>query len=442
MWKVGVIGAVGVLTLALAGAPPVSAQTGAGSASPEIGVTASTVRIGVVADVDVPLAPGLFQGVVDGVRGAVEYLNTKKGGGGIAGRKIAVDFLDSKFNPTLTRNAIITACGQDLALVGTATAFLTTFDDALGCQDQAGATTGLPDFAAAAGTIDGCAAISFPVLPPYVRCDTADSDPQTYQANRGAFAYLTKHAAAPLHGALLYSNATKALAVGGQAIIEGPLHGGVKSDLTTGIGASAQQNAFTPIVQQMKDHGSNFAFNAGAAATTIALMSEAQLQGLADPDFVWTCNASCYDESISSNASVTDDLYVTMTYVPFEEARQNEAVATFLKYVGRDKANGYSVFGWASALAFAQAARAAVSRSGADGLTRANVLEGAKTLTRFDAGGMLATTDIAAKLQSPCFALVQLRDGKWRRVFPAKRGTLDCTPSNHVEFKADLTGGG
>ena len=34
----------------------------------EIGVTADTIRIAVVADVDNPFSPGLFQGVVDGVQ--------------------------------------------------------------------------------------------------------------------------------------------------------------------------------------------------------------------------------------------------------------------------------------------------------------------------------------------------------------------------------------
>ena len=50
------------------------------------------------------VAPGIFQGVVDGVEGAARYLNSKEGGGGIAGRKLVVDFIDSKLAADATRN--------------------------------------------------------------------------------------------------------------------------------------------------------------------------------------------------------------------------------------------------------------------------------------------------------------------------------------------------
>ena len=82
----------------------------------EVGVDAETIHIATVADVDNPIAPGLFTGGVDGVRGAVKLINKQ---GGIGGRKLAMDFIDSHLNPNETRNVFITACGQDFALVGT-----------------------------------------------------------------------------------------------------------------------------------------------------------------------------------------------------------------------------------------------------------------------------------------------------------------------------------
>ena len=53
----------------------------------------------------------------------------------------------------------------------------------------------------------------------------------------------------------------------------------------------------------------------------------------------------------------------------------------------------------------------------------------------------IGKTDIAHKIQTACTAMVQLRNDKWVRVYPSKPGTFDCTPSNHVEFKADLVNG-
>ena len=55
-----------VIGTALVGAPA-SAQSSSGSAS-DVGVTAKTIRVAVVTDVDNPIVPGVLQGIVDGVR--------------------------------------------------------------------------------------------------------------------------------------------------------------------------------------------------------------------------------------------------------------------------------------------------------------------------------------------------------------------------------------
>jgi ABC-type branched-subunit amino acid transport system substrate-binding protein len=424
-----------VLALVVVVAPAARAQSGGGAT--EVGVTKTTVRIGVVADVDSPLAPGLFQGVVDGVRGAAKYLNSKAGGGGVAGRKVVVDFLDSKLNPTTSRNAVITACSQDYALVGTAAIFLTNFDDAVACKDQRGAETGLPDFGAVTSSVEGCTPISFPVNPPNVLCDTMTRVPQTYQTNQRLFTYLQQQRHHDLHGALIYTNDTKGGAIASQVLIEGPPHAGVKVDQKTALSARATQSEYTPVIQQMKADGSNFAYTVTSSSGAVALMSEAQLQGLTDPDIAWTCTTACYDATITDNAKTTNGLYIYMTFLPFAERGANPMLANFVKYVGADKVNGFAVYGWAATLAWAQAAEAgAKQEKGA--MTRVGLLDGAKTLTAFDAGGMLGTTDIAHKRQTPCTAILQLRDGKWVRLAPKRTGTFDCRSSNHIEFQADF----
>jgi hypothetical protein len=425
-------------TATLAGAQSTTTAT---SGSSEIGVTSSEIRIAVVADVDSPLSPGLFQGVVDGVNAAAKYVNSKAGGRGIAGRKLVVDFIDSKLNANASRNAVITACGQDLALVGTSAVFLTNFDDAVNCADKSGATTGLPDFASVVSPTEGCTAVSFPINPSAVVCDTANESPQTYQVNRGAFTYLAKQKPG-LHGAMAYANTTKSAAITGQTLIQGPQKAGIKADSVATVPGNAQQSDFTPIIQKMKEDGSNFGYPISSSSGAVQMMSEAQLQGLDNSNVVWTCTTACYDKTVESNAQATNGMYVPMTFLPFNEGRANKTLAAFLKYVGPDKASGFAVYGWTAALAFTQAARAAVAKAGKDGLTRATLLDGVKkSLTAFDAGGMMATTDMANKVQTACFALVQLRDGKWNRIYPKQAGTFDCKKSNHVEFKADFANG-
>ncbi len=102
--------------------------------------------------------PGLFQGVVDGVQSAAKYLNSKAGGGGIGGRKLVVDFIDSKLNGNAARDGVITACQNDFAMVGTAALFLPTVEDQVNCTDKAGAATGLPDIGA---VVTGVARVVF-----------------------------------------------------------------------------------------------------------------------------------------------------------------------------------------------------------------------------------------------------------------------------------------
>ncbi len=88
-----------VAVLALAGvgvAPAAAAVRRAASGATEIGVTAKTINIAVVADVDNPIAPNVFKGVVDGAQAGAKYVNAN---GGVAGRKLVVDFIDSKLNP-------------------------------------------------------------------------------------------------------------------------------------------------------------------------------------------------------------------------------------------------------------------------------------------------------------------------------------------------------
>ena len=73
----------------------------------DVGITDKEIHIAVVADVDTPLAPNLFKASKDAMEGVAKYLNSKAGGGGLAGRKVVVDFYDSKLNPNETTNAMI-----------------------------------------------------------------------------------------------------------------------------------------------------------------------------------------------------------------------------------------------------------------------------------------------------------------------------------------------
>ncbi len=435
---------VGVVCAAVAMTGAVSATTASGAAekptATEIGVTATEIHIAVIADVDNPIVPGLFQGAVDGVKGAAKYLNSKAGGGGVAGRKLVVDFTDSKLNANAARNATITACGQDLAMVGTSTTGLTTAADMVNCADQAGAVTGLPDIPAIGGAVESCAPVAYPINPNPLVCSTQDQTPQTYQTNQGVFTYLAKHHKG-LHGAYVGTNDNQAGIVTGQTLIHAATGAGIPADSTTNVSALAPQSAYTPVVQAMKQDGSNFQYTIGAVNGMIAMRSEAQLQGLNDPDIIWMCTSSCYDKQLHDQAGTMDGTDVFLGFLPFEEAKSNPMLANFVKYTGVDKVNGFAAFGWIATIAFADAVKAVVAKDGVNGLTRSALFDGIKTLTKFDADGMYGTTDVADRKITPCVLLVQFKNDKFVRAWPSKVGTFDCKPSNAVTFRADYLNG-
>ena len=401
----------------------------------EIGVSKSTINVAVVADVDNPIAPNVFKGVVDGAQAAAKYVNAN---GGVAGRKLEVDFIDSKLNPNEVRNTIIKACSQDLAMVGTATALFSGLDDLVGCEDQAGATTGLPDIGAIVlGTPQACAPVSFPVTPSMIDCSTVGKVPQTYRGNQGSFKYLAKKNP-KLNGPFVNTNDSPDAARSTDVLSKAAQHAGIDVTSMPVLSNRDTQSAFTTIVAQMKQDGSNWSDNGLAAPGAVLLRQEAAVQGFTDPKVVWQCTSACYDQqAMSAAGDVMNGEYVDLGFLPFEEAKANKTLASFLKYVGKDNANAFAVYGFEAVLAFKEAADAA--NKSADGLTRASLLTALKGITSFDAGGMVGAVNIGGKVPSSCFMLTQWNDDSFKRVYPSKAGTFDCTASNRYTFDADLT---
>ena len=92
-----IVAVAGALAVALDGGAGGRCANGNGSSNltaTDVGITPTEIRIGVIADTGSPLAPGLFQGAVDGVQAWADYMNAKEKG--LAGRKIVIDVYDSK----------------------------------------------------------------------------------------------------------------------------------------------------------------------------------------------------------------------------------------------------------------------------------------------------------------------------------------------------------
>ncbi len=405
----------------------------------EVGITDKEIRIAVVADVDTPLAPGIFQGSVNGVKGWAKYVNAN---GGLAGRKVVVDFIDSKLNADESRNAVIQACSEDFALVGTSAVFLNNVDDIEGCVDKAGAATGIPDVAVVATELaQQCSPTTYAVNPPQILCSTKAQHPQTYQANAGRAFYYQKKYGKDLHGAYLLSGDLKSTENSNRGSMTEMQHAGpgIKQDFEALISAQAPQSAYTPIVQQLKDKSSNYAQSGGTSNTTVLLRKEAKLQGVTDPKFIWDCTLQCYDKNLLSQGGAdVEGQYVSTLFLPFEEASTNKTLSQFLKYTGKDKADGFGIQAYASGLLVGQAIDQIVKANGVNGVTRKALFEQLNTIKSFDAGGMIGTTNIADRTVTNCYVLTQVKNGKFVRVTPTKKGTFNCDKQNYVQTKLDL----
>ncbi len=81
---------------------------------------------------------------------------------------------------------------------------------------------------------------------------------------------------------------------------------------------------------------------------------------------------------------------------------------------------------------------AVVDAGGNNALTREAVLKAADGINGFTADGMIGSTDVGDRVPSPCFALLQVQDGRFKRVYPKKKASFDCKARNRVKLKLDL----
>src|SRR3954447_13758285 len=172
----------------------------------------------------------------------------------------------------------------------------------------------------------------------------------------------------------------------------------------------------------MKNNSDNYNLTGTPVDNVVSMRQEAQLQGLTDPKFVWTCQIQCYDKKTEAAGDVMANTNIVMNFLPFTETKSNTTLANFVKYVGKEKINGFAVWGWVSALLFQRAAKQVVKDHGVNGLTRANLLTSLKQTHKFNAGGMWGTMDPGAKLNTPCFMILKFDGSKYAREYPSKAG--------------------
>jgi ABC-type branched-subunit amino acid transport system substrate-binding protein len=402
----------------------------------DIGITGTQIRVAVIADVDNSVVPGLFKSSVAVMNAWAKTINKQ---GGIAGRKVVIDFLDSKLNPNETRNAVIKACSQDFATVGGAALFLDNAADLVGCKNAQGQAIGIPDLAGLAlDPAEQCAPVQYRFQGiSTLQCDTQDANPHTFTINRGDSRYYVKKYK-DLHGIFAITSDSPATRDAETSTFQAAVDAGIKKDGEGfyPISAQATQSAMTPFVQVVKSNNSNWVFNGSSYGTMALLRKEAVLQGATSVK-VWACNQGCYDVAYLKQAGAdAEGTTATLSALPFyTEYKSNASLKTLVSALGGvDKLNGNSLASWTAALLFQDAVGKAIANGGT--LTRQTLLDALKGEHNFDAQGITGPTDIGNHQISPCFAIAEVKNGKWVRAYPSKPGTFDCTKSNVITMNA------
>ena len=276
-----------------------------------------------------------------------------------------------------------------------------------------------------------------------IDCATVTQNPQSFFGNQGPAKWELSKNKGGLHGVTIVGNDTKDAARGGTILGLTAQQAGIKADQgdpVVAVSGRDPQSVFTPIVQKMKDDGSNWSLNVASANQALLLRNEAELQGIDASKVVWEC-ASCYGNSlVTDNADAFEGEFQFLGFLPFEEASVNKTVANFVKYMKKvgGTPDQFAAYSFAATLAFADAVNAIVKTDGVNGLTRTNLIAAIKGLTDFDAGGMLGKRSFKDGKTTPCFLMVKFTNGKWVRQYPTKKGTFDCKASNAVTIKANL----
>ena len=385
---------------------PCSKGSGANTDSgTEPGVTKNSIAIGTGDDAGYAAAPGLNHQITDAMKAFVKKCNDL---GGINGRQITLNYYDAQL--LNIGPAIQAACdAKNFFLVGEGWAFDSNQEEIrLGC--------GLP--AVPTYTVSAAFAMGKDVFQGVP--NPADETPA------GVFAQTTKLLGdAVKHVGVLVANYSATQETRDKAVAVAPQFGWqfAETTLEYNIGGEAD---WTPFVKQLQAAGATSVFWSGSCLPNLQLFAQAAKANGYNVPIITDTNH--YEDGCAkaNTDGALDNLYIRMSYIPFEEASVNPATQQYLDIV---KGNGGDVaqLGEQAASSFLFWATAA-SACGPE-LTRACTLSKMSNIHSWTGHGLHAETDPGGNHPPACTLLIRLQGTKYSRVAPVKPDTYDCDPS-------------
>ena len=387
--------------------------SGKPSGSPAQGVTPSEIRIGTMADPGFVARPGLDQELFDAATVFSKWCNDA---GGINGRKITVDLLDSAL--TNVKSKMTEACAQDFMLVGGGAVF-----------DQDGVKTRLecllPEISGYSVSTEAAGADLLVQPVPNSTTTLAIGD---YRYLARKFPAATK-AYGNLTGDL---STTKLVAQKGDEAVRSLGWTNVYDDQYPAAGAAD----WTPYAQGIKDKGVKGLLWTGEPENLAKLMLALNDIGY-QLDFV-RADTNHYDPKLTdTGGAAVKNVYIRTLFTPFEDAKSNPATQQYLdlfaKYLPNGKAKAQlGLQAWSAWLLFATAADECGNT-----LTRKCVYDHAKKISSWTGGGVHAETNPASGKSSTCGTELVASPSGFKLVPDLKpnQGIFWCDPKNLYSLK-------
>ncbi len=371
------------------------------------GISADTIRIGVISDKENPTVPLPTVGIEEAVEAFVEFCNEA---GGINGKQLELVTYDSQI--TATDDVTKQACDDDLfALVGSG-----SVQDQLGIETRVGC--GLPEVAAYSATSSRSESELFFQPIPATQSQffnigpcqwMADQHPD--QVTKAAIVY-TDLPAARVRGEQIRDNCTEH--AGFDYVVDEPIAFG--------------ETNFGPLISEMRAADVQYFTMVSAASETLAILREANTQGLELE--VIDLGQQYYDQAVADEA-VAAGAHVLTNTVPFTEIDQTPVLGLYEQYMGKvgasqDRITTLGVQAFSAGLLWATA----VDSLGND-LTRESLVTALEGITEWDGGGIQMTTNPGEKLLNDCFLYMQIEDEDFVREYPDEG--FDCDEAYVVE---------
>jgi branched-chain amino acid transport system substrate-binding protein len=395
----GVALALGTGALALGAGPAAAAS--AATSSP--GVTANSITVGSISDISAPIA-GLFEGAKVGTEAYFAMIN---GQGGVNGRKLLLNGMDSAFSSGTVTNEAKSIAANDFAFVG---------------------GFSLLDGAEQPSIDAGKVPVVTQVLDPKLY-----TDPNLYAAiplvqggeSTGPFKWLKSKYPQDVKAVGVIGSNSAATAI----TAEHTFH-----NLTNSLGykwvydrdASFTETSFLPDMIKMKNAGVKLLFEPSQQGAYISTMAQEDKQeGL---NALLFSGANSYEAGFDPGSAGNGTLISTVTALYMgEDAKVVPAVATFDKWAKKvdpqTQLDLYTLYGWISAQLFVQALKGAGANP-----TRAGLEAQLDKVTSFNASGLITTQNPAKKLPGQCWIVAQYENGTWKRIPPDPKTGFVCSP--------------